>query len=614
LFEATEKVTGDAPAVNVARLRNFATDVYAEVQQTGQQAPRGTRVLTQLGLPKEEVDALLNAADPKLGKLTPDQHKVASAILEGTEYAEGLIPFWLSRRLESALSRIAYQNAPPIGSLVQGKARRMVALLQDDIHDFYMSPTATTVIPEIETALQALNIKAPGTIAEATPHARQRYAEFIQLINKSIISKILHRDPKVMEQFLKPFTTFGEDVSQLVIIKQTASPELWDTLGAFTLAELHRKASASGQFSMQEMAGYLKRLRRSGKMGILFDDAQMARIERYAHRLTSDDVNYLPRFRATLARKEPSEVIDFVFQPGKFEQTQNFRAVSSEETFDAAVKAWSATLMQDLLTLTPDEVYKKLAPLARRGRDEASQLGVMFTEYPGVAERIGELVQRYGPRLKAVDTAGETLVAVKKQAAAELAREKQRAADAIKQATAVFEDVVDTTRRERSVAQTAVETAQAGVEAERRGVGIARRRIETAELDVEKARDIQRWATDRLRDLRKHANVPEAAPTVYGYMRAGGIHIRTGGGAMFVTALMEALIAVATGNPLWALPGTVVAGSTLLFPSFAASRFGRATIRGRAELPVALNARWGPSTTRWVVEALGKTDEEEPPQ
>lgn len=404
LFDATEQVTGDAPVVNVTRFREGATRVAAESAATGQAVPRGTGAFASLGVGQDELLELLEQG----GKtpMSEAQRKIASQIAS----AEGgvSIPFWMARRMESALNQAAYGGARPIGTITQGKARRLLGQLQDDLHDFYAGPEATTASPAIEGALQAVGGQG-DTLAEALPLAKQKYREFIQTANRTVISKLLDPNPVVQEKFLKPFVS-GSDQAQLLAVKGAASPEVWDTLGAYVLGELHKKASGGGQFDTRLMADELKKLRRSGRMDVLYTPEQVAAIERYSATLTAGEESYAAGLRKAIQGKEPEKVVDFVFHPGDYSRTQGFRAAVQPDTYDAAVKAWAQKFQDDAQSLSPAQLRNKYGIMTQReklpgGGAAPSQLDILLTDYPDAADAITEALRSVGSREAAVEAA-----------------------------------------------------------------------------------------------------------------------------------------------------------------------------------------------------------------
>jgi hypothetical protein len=402
LFEATEKVTGDAPVVDVTRFRDRAARMAAEATTLGQGAPQGAKAIAGLGVGADELLALLEGAGTPLSKAQRDL--VSTIATEGQSIA---IPFWMARRLESSLSQVAYRGAKPVGTIAQGKARALLGELQDDLHGFYSSEAATQASPAIETALQGVGGQG-ASIAEALPLAKQKYKAFIDTTNRTVISKLLSNDPVQQERFLKPFLA-GGDQAQLLAVKQAASPEVWDTLGSFVLAELHRKASASGQFDPTAMAKELQGLRKRGVMDLLYSPEQVAAVERYAAQLATQEQGFLPALRATLQKKAPEAIPDYVFHPGETTRTQNYRSLVPPDVYDATVKAWAAQVQDDLRSLTPVQVRSKYGPMIRRQGGEPSQLDILLTDYPSAADQITAAIESVPGREAAITAAKEAV-------------------------------------------------------------------------------------------------------------------------------------------------------------------------------------------------------------
>lgn len=574
LFDATEKVTGDVPVVQTNRLEALAMADRDEAVKLGRAVPqqRGAVFFADegFGFSKDELHELLTSDSLKVKPLTDEQKTLVQTILDSPDYADkGMLPFAFARRLESALNEIAYRGANPIGTITQGKARRYVAGMQDDIHDFLVSPAATTYAPEIEAALTPFGgtAAAEPTISGALDLAKAKYRDFIQTSNNTIVSKILSNNTTVQRQFLHPFTTPTGDVGVLTDIKKVASPEVWDTLGAFTMAEGHRIASASGQFDIGTMQNWLKGLRKSGKMDILYTPEQVANIERYATKMTEAAEEYIPRFRAVL-RNNPEDVLPLVFKPGNFTETQNFKAIMPEEVFDTAVKAHAADMLQDLATLTPEAFHQKYMKLFYRDRIGGgvghgggyapSQLDIMLTEYPkDVADRMTQAFDSLKPR------------------------QAQAKAD-VERAQNVLREL-----QERTAEGFKVETENVAATAA----------MQKATATEEKT--LTDFADEQLRILKKKAGVPEDV-MVYGYGRFGPLHLRTSaaGNATLALALGESMIALIAGQPLYALAGVTAAGTVVGLQNAAYSAAGKAAIRQ------GLTGKWAPSSARWAAQAL----------
>lgn len=564
LFDATEHVTGNAPTVSLDGLRSRAEGMLAEARGqisgateegisgasaqatfakelggTGEEVPRQTGLLARVGLAKDEVENLFHEGRIPL---TKDQEDYLQHFLSDPDMATGLVPFWFARRLESGLSKLAYEGAKPIGNVQQGQARRLLGGLQDDLHNFYQTPEGTEILPQLT-------------------EAKQQYANFVQIVNKSIVSKLLSKDRVQVEQFLRPFTTGGQDTTQIELAKQAASPEVWNTLKAYTLSSLYDKAvQATGQFDPQALLTSLKTLRKSGKMGIIFEPEEIASIERYAQSLTATNPTVLDTFRKAILRKAPSEVTEYVFQPGKLEHTQNFKAVSTPDTFDTAVKAWAAKLRADLPDMTPQQIQARMKDLVYRDGKAPSQLDIMLAEYPGVADRMTKMVEGYRTSTRDV---------------AQVAGRGEQAVAEAKSAVA--------TAKARAAAETA-----------------------TQEKAVDYAKASLKDQQDLLAQVKEKYGVPEDTATMHNYMRVAGLHLRSHGP---VTAgIMLALDGILFHHPALVGAGVLAAGGAQAFKAFAGTESGRRIIRE------GLPTRYSPSAIRFAVQSLGAGEPTGPPQ
>ena len=591
LFDATENVTGNAPVTPVPRLIERAEAMITEAQRTGQAAPSGSGVIaTRLGFAEQELKDLL---DPKISKVplsTSQREMIEELLIElpsGKQFPETHIPFFLARRLESALSEIAYRGANPVGTITQGKARRLLSALQDDMHDFYVSDIATQQSAEIGQALKNLGVEGADTIAEALPIARSQYREFTQTANKTIISKILSPDETVQRQFLKPFTTPRGDHQVLLDVKKVASPEVWDTLSTFALAEGHRIASASGQFDITAMQKWLIDMRKSGKMDILFNPEQVRNIENYATRMSKDALEYLPAFRGALRRMAPEKVTGFVFKPGEMTRTQNFKTLVPEEVFDTSVKVFAVDMLADMTDpkMSPLQLFNKYWPLVKRDRVGGgvghgggyapSQLDIMLTgpKYTGVADRIHQIFTDVNPRAASVGA--------ERRAAAQRITEARRQLTETK--VRAQEDVVSLTE--------GVETAET---------------FQRAVLREEQL--LTDFAEEQLRSLKKQANIPEDVK-VYAYQRLGpNIHVRAAQNMVPFAAIGGMLYGVVAGVPEAIIGGTVgLTGLTAasLFPVWAN------TLKGRELIRTGLTGSYAPSVVGRTLQAIGQVGEED---
>ena len=501
------------------------------------------------------------------------------------EGKEALVPFFIGRRIESALSRIAYENAPPIGSITQGKARAMLQPLQEDMHAFYVGDYATQHSDEIAKAMQTLGMEGAATIEGALPRVRAMYRTFIQQQNDPIIQRILSSNERTQRQFLAPFRASGGDHRILIDAKQVASPEVWDMLGAYTLAEGNRLASISGQFDVTAMQKWLIDMRKSGKLDILFTPEKVAQIERSVTKMSADEIAHLPAFRGALRQMPTENVVPWVFEPGEMTRTQNFKTIVSEDVFDGSVKAYAADMLKDLAdpNLSPMQLYNRYAKLIDRPRIGGgvghgggygpSQLDIMLTEYPGVSDDITRTFQDMSPR------------------AAALKQTRQEAAQNISEAR---RQLAETTAGEVKKLEPLVEDVAFAEGTQRRIRGEQKTLVDEA--------------NEYVQEIRKQAKVPEGQ-SVYSYYRMGQLHIRTAENAGMLLGTAALLQGIISRDPLYVLGGLAGIAGTVVH------RYGiplADTLTGSRLIRQGLDATYAPSVVGRTLQALGASTEEKP--
>jgi hypothetical protein len=409
LFDATEAVTGNEPVVYLRHLHGTegtpmpgpgvplgTRSALQEAQQTGQGVPRGTpameragrmppgqvtdaeRLLAQAGtmpgvqqsLSAEELQGILSNPDFLKG-LTPEQRGIATQFLERmtTSYGSDVpVPFWLGRRLESALGALAYRGAKPIGTLQQGRARQLYWQLHKDMEAFYETPAGLEIAPQMQ-------------------EAKQLYKDGIRNFNEGLMGKLLNHRPGQAESFLDSLWSTKSN-EEMFRIRQNADPETWEMFQAYLMADLHRKASPGGLFMPERFESMARQLERNGKLDILFTPEQRAAFDAERQQMTAFTPSYQVKLRKALDGKAPEQVVPYVFAPGQVERTQNFRAISTPENYDAAVKAWVGTFLKDAPHLSEAQLQQRLLKME-------PQLDTMFAAYPGTADQVRDLLQQY---------------------------------------------------------------------------------------------------------------------------------------------------------------------------------------------------------------------------
>lgn len=524
--------TGITPGTPQTESPSGLVDPYGHPVSAREPSPGTAPVTENILRSTPEIQELL--LDPMFrAKLTETQQQTLDAIL--ADKGATKIPFWVARRIESRLGEIAYRGAQPVGTLTQGVARRMLRALRDDMSDFYL----TDIGQEIK--------------GEGLDEAKARWREFVQVSNRSIVSRLLANDDVAAAQFLSPFTSTSkspQSLAQIDTVMRVASDDVKNTLRGYTMGEIYRDAQASGQFDLSTMLQKLQALRRSGKMDAIFEPEQVASINRYMHEQTAANADVLAGFKKKIANAPSSGVVDVAFPAGKIEQTQNFQAAVSPDTFDANIKVWARQFMERLPEMTAEEKYQALKPFVYRDAGTPSQLDIMLTEYPGVSDRITAMVESYKP------------------GAAKLAAKQA-------QATSAAEVGKAETAQVREVTQAQVDAANASL----RGL-----KAEGADLQ------------DRIRAAKRELGLDEGI-SVHSYLRVGGTHFRTG--SFLGIGLTEILASIATGHPAAALVGVGIAGGGPMWRAFTNSPTGRRVIRE------GLQAHYGLPATRFAVEALG---------
>lgn len=404
MYDATEEVTGNDGVLQVGRLRQTASDVRRESAQAGAGTPRGTERLSSIGT-RPKTDAELRQEIPELqAQILPGQHtpldlEDLQTLFSDPRFLHGLsqeqrqaitafftqttdepIPFWLGRRIQSHLGEIAYRRAEPIGTLTQGKARRMHWAISQDIDDFLTgTPEGQIIDPLLKEA-----------------HAY--YKRYRTLFNESIVGRLMDKDPASAESFLNAVVR-GQDLSKMQTVKENASPEVWEAIRTYAMARLYDEAKGDPKQLMRRAQPLIE----SGKLDILLDDpGARARFDRLLQESSAFDERTGARVAKLIAKKDPEQVPAFVFQPGKITRTQEYKAGTPPAVFDQGLRSWVGQLIEQAQTTQPlptigrpvtaiEKVLKQLEPMVVRHQNQPSQLDVMFTQYPGVSDRLTDL-------------------------------------------------------------------------------------------------------------------------------------------------------------------------------------------------------------------------------
>lgn len=399
LFKATEAVTGNEPVLTLERLHAAGGKMLRETELTGQYPPRGTGVMQRLGrdaADPEGSDMLQLLQSPRLeGVRDPERQQVIARLVDEWKagHSETPVPFWLARRLESILGEAAWRNAKPIGTLSQGRARQMWYGLQDDMRTFFTEHAAGQ---QVQQGLR---------------QAKDLYIDGINVYNNSIVKHLLSRVPKEREQFLDKFVVSG-NLTELAEIKTHASPEVWNQLVAHTMADIAERASVNGVIVPQRLAGQARRLETHGKIDLLLTPEQKAQFRATVQEMQAVKGAPSTRLAQRLATMEPGDIPGHVFQAGQVERTRQFRSMTPPDVYDQTVQAWATGFADELGSLSPDQAIKRLRGLSR-GRP--SQLDVMLDQYPGVADQLTDLVQRYDATRRNLGTAQATLAGTQQQ-------------------------------------------------------------------------------------------------------------------------------------------------------------------------------------------------------
>jgi hypothetical protein len=96
-----------------------------------------------------------------------------------------------------------------------------------------------------------------------------------------------------------------------------------------------------------------------------------------------------------LTNKSPDKVISMVFAPGNLSTTHTYKAMTDTQTYDQVVKAWMDQFLRDASTMTGDQIYKRLKPLAREDAQGMSQLRLMLEQYPDALRTVEQALTTY---------------------------------------------------------------------------------------------------------------------------------------------------------------------------------------------------------------------------
>lgn len=468
LFELSEKVTGNRPVVTMNNLVSTVREMLGETVPAGRPGPPGGAGYAQMGVgpTSKELDAvrkalgfdtvtpsqqaILEIVTPAyVAKLPPDRQAIVTEFLQNLDNPKP-IPMWLARRVESGIGARLRGNMP-IATGSQAMVKRMYWAANEDLRTFYAAS------PEGAQA---------GNYVE---RAKANFRDGLDTWNRSIMSKLLDKDPVVQAKALAPFTSSTKNVEQLLKMKATLPADTWESLGAYTLGELYKDASAGGAFDPKVMQAGIKRLEKAGKLDVIFDQATVARIKHHAQiDLAATRESLEHPLRKALAKMDPARVPDYVFAPGQPQRTDNFYQFAGPKAFDSNVKAWVGQFLDGLSPdLSPAEVQRyvrtHLDPLISSG-----QLDTMLEQYPGLADKVKTLLQdqrhkgqvAHGAEATAAQTAEQAKVAAitspaLRQAETDLAKAKQDVAlaknepQALRDAQAQFDAAQETLKQAR---------------------------------------------------------------------------------------------------------------------------------------------------------------------
>ena len=599
LFEATEKVTGDTPIVALTTLKQRIAPMLDESAQTGQPVPRGTRQMGQTATADISAGDLARAqaaAFPGmtqamsmdelrdlsqyilrggLAGVTPQRRQVLEQFLQQlSSGGDALVPFWLARRMESALGEMAYKGARPIGTLQQGRARQLYWSIQDDLRRFYTDlPEGQVIAPELRKA-------------------KDFFIDGIQTYNKSIIGGLLDNAPGKVEQFLDKFLGTKSN-EQLLRVRENADPATWQMFSAYALSDLFERASPGGVFDPSRFRTISQRITNYGKIDVLLTPDQKARFMQLTQEMGDFKHSDVVKMHQVLASKTPEDILGYVFQPGVGSHTLAYHGMTSPSQFDEAVKAWAGKFLRDSADLSPDQLYKRLEPMARDMGTGQSQLDTMLAQYPGTADAITDRLAQYRSGGQVVATLAD--LQQQAQAAVKTTQEMGKAREDIVRLAGTR--TVEQAYRDAAQAQAAVDRATRQLELlESRGARLKRVTEAGGHQRIVEAQEEVRNAQGLLRDAKVRAGLPETFDLRH-FSRLGttGMYVRSGAVLGGITALIEGLL---TGHPVTAIAGGTIAGGAMAFNAFTHSAPGQRLMAS------GLKGQYGLAAVRFATQVL----------
>ena len=391
LYDSVESVTGDTPIVTLRNLHGATESARSEAAQTGFAAPRGSATLDRLGKPAEqgglaELQAILTPE--YLTKLPPAQRAQAEAAM-GSMNADQPIPFWLARRVESELGRIAFSKQQPIGTIDQGKAGRLYGALKRDMDE---SLDAIPEGSEIKTRL-----------AEANQH----YKTGKTMLNDTLLSHLSAAGQKSGKAERVLNTVFGssKDLEPILDLKSSLSDETWQTFVAHGVASGLQRSMSRGPdgaeaFNPAAFVKWADGLKGTGKLDLLLTPTQRGQWDAEVQKLAGLKETRISRVNDLIDVRDPEKIVDRVFNPGTVQRTQQFSEVADPDVFDDTVRAWATQLQRgvkipkgktasgerDLVSVT--KLANELTPLI-----ESGQIDIMLKRFPGMAQQLKQFVE-----------------------------------------------------------------------------------------------------------------------------------------------------------------------------------------------------------------------------
>lgn len=543
LFRAVEAVTGNEPVVVLNNTHRATRRVLNEAEVLGQHTPTGTGAVHMLGreqvkaTPEEMLELLRH--NPRLANLKdPEYSRAVQQLVEAFERGtmqDVPIPFWLARRLESVVGEMAWRNTKPVGTISQGRARQIWYGLQDDMRQFFETHPAGQ---QVATDLR---------------QAKDLYIEGVNLYNNSIVKHLLSHNPKEREQFLDRFVA-TTNLSEIAEIQAHASPEVWNLLRAHVLADIAERASVNGVLQPERLAQQARRLEAHGKIDLLLSPEEKAQFRALVQEAQAVKANPTVRLHKELAGKDSAEIPSYVFAPGEYRRTEQFKAMTPVEVYDQTVKAWAGQFVERLATMTPEQAMKVLRPLVRREGGQPSQLDLILDQYPGVADTIADMVQRH-----------------------------------------------DATRRSLPQLQRTQELAQEGARETKRLAGEEYAlTMDPYEQATRTAEAQMREATQRLKEARRAAGMREDATIHHagGWLHAGGVFLSTH--RLDIASVLTLIGGVLTGSPYALTAGAIAGGAALGLHGL------KTTATGQRWMREGLARAYGPASLRFAAQVLAQ--------